>query len=316
MTAKDKFRKEFYCKNMADYTVLFNPLAGNGRGETEAKKLNLILKNDNIEFYDMTEIKSYKDFFEKLDEDKNVVIAGGDGTLNRFVNSVDEKYFSRDIYYFATGTGNDFLLDVGGRKGDVPFKINKYIVNLPTVTVNGITSKFINGIGYGIDGYCCEEGDRLRKIPGKKVNYTAIAIKGMLGKYSAKNALVTVDGVTKEYKKAWLVPTMNGRFYGGGIMPTPQQNRLNNSTLSSMVFYGSGRLKTLVIFPSIFKGEHIKHKKVIDIIRGKEIAVRFDRPAALQIDGETVLGVTEYKVRACGVGERKDCNGVEQLKIG
>lgn len=291
---------------MAVYTVLFNSLASNGKGEEEAKKLDGILAGNTVTYKNMTEIKNYGEFFDSLSEDSILVICGGDGTLNRFVNDADEKYFSRDIYYFATGTGNDFLLDIGGKKGDAPIKLNKYIVNLPVVTVNGKTSKFINGVGYGIDGYCCEEGDRLRQIPGKKIDYTAIAIKGLLGKYNPTNATVTVDGETKQYKKVWLAPTMNGRYYGGGIMPTPKQDRLNNSTVSSMVFYGSGRLRTLVIFPTIFKGEHVKHTKVIDILSGKSITVKFDRPTALQVDGETILGVTEYTVSACRSGNETE----------
>lgn len=296
---------------MADYTVLFNPLASNGKGEAEAKKLDGILAGNTLTYEDMTKIKDYGEFFGSLSRESILIVCGGDGTLNRFVNDADEKYFTRDIYYFATGTGNDFLLDIGGKKGDAPIKLNKYIVNLPTVTVNGKTSKFINGVGYGIDGYCCEEGDRLRQIPGKKIDYTAIAIKGMLGKYSPSNASVTVDGETKRYKKVWLTPTMNGRYYGGGIMPTPKQDRLNNSTVSSMVFYGSGRLRTLIIFPSIFKGEHVKHTKVIDILSGKSITVKFDRPTALQIDGETVLGVTEYTVDVCSEGGRREAESSE-----
>ena len=31
---------------------------------------------------------------------------------------------------------------------------------------------------------------------------------------------------------------------------------------------------------------------------GKEITVKFDAPRALQVDGETVLGVSEYTVKA------------------
>jgi len=76
-------------------------------------------------------------------------------------------------------------------------------------------------------------------------------------------------------------------------MPTPHQDR-SSGELSLMVFHGSGKLRTLSIFPSIFKGEHIKHEKAVTIIKGNNISVRFDRPAALQIDGETVIGVTEY----------------------
>ena len=37
---------------------------------------------------------------------------------------------------------------------------------------------------------------------------------------------------------------------------------------------------------------------MVDVLTGREISVKFDRPTALQIDGETVVGVTEYSVKA------------------
>ena len=61
-----------------------------------------------------------------------------------------------------------------------------------------------------------------------------------------------------------------------------------------MVFHGSSKLKTLMIFPSIFKGEHVKNTKYVEVIKGHDITVKFDRPTPLQIDGETIHGVTEY----------------------
>ena len=171
--------------------------------------------------------------------------------------------------------------------------------HLPTALVNGKQYKFVNGVGFGIDGYCCEEGDRQRaKKPGKKINYTNIAIKGLLGAFKPVNATVSIDGVSHEFKKVWLAPTMNGRFYGGGMMPTPDQDRQHNGTLSTLVFFGMGPLGALTIFPSIFTGEHIKHEKNCALFRGKNINVTFDRPCALQIDGETIPNVTEYTVCA------------------
>ena len=80
-------------------------------------------------------------------------------------------------------------------------------------------------------------------------------------------------------------------------MPTPKQER-NSGKLSTMVFYGSGKLKTLMVFPSLFKGEHVKHTNHVAIYEGKEITVEYDRPTALQIDGETILGVTSYTALA------------------
>ena len=107
---------------------------------------------------------------------------------------------------------------------------------------------------------------------------------------------VTVDGVKHTYKKVWLAPTMNGRCYGGGMMPTPDQDRLDpERKLSVLVYHGVGKLRALIVFPSIFKGEHLKHDKMCEVLTGHEITVEFDRPTALQIDGETVKNVTSYK---------------------
>lgn len=285
---------------MANYAIVYNPLSGNGRGEEQIKKIAELLSKDKLNYYNVTKINNINEFMEKLPDDTAFVLAGGDGTINRFVNEVDERFILNcPIYYYGIGTGNDFLIDLGIPKGSMPFLLNKYIINLPTVTVNGKTSKFINGIGYGIDGYCCEAGDEMRKIPGKKINYTAIAIKGLLFKYSPTNATVTADGETSSYKKVWLTPTMNGRYYGGGIMPTPMQDRFNNETVSTMVFHNWNRLPSLFAFPSTFKGEHVKYVNNIKIFRSKEVTVSYDRPTALQIDGETVKGVTSYTVNVC-----------------
>lgn len=142
-----------------------------------------------------------------------------------------------------------------------------------------------------------EVGDKLRETTEGNINYTAIAIKGLLFHYKPTDATVTVDGVKHKFKRVWLAPTMNGKFYGGGMMPTPNQDRTGGK-LSVMVYHNLGKLKALMVFPSIFKGEHVKHKNNIAILEGSEITVEFDRPTPLQIDGETILGISSYKTKA------------------
>lgn len=66
-----------------------------------------------------------------------------------------------------------------------------------------------------------------------------------------------------------------------------------------MVFHTPGKLKALTVFPSIFKGEHIRHTHVVEVLTGQDITVEFDRPAPLQIDGETIPDVTAYRAVAC-----------------
>ena len=275
---------------MAKGYVVYNPLAGNGQAQADARLLQVIL-NEELEYYDITRITNYEAFIGGMAQEDYLVIVGGDGTLNRFVNDTDGMEITQEIVYYPIGTGNDFAKDMG--MGENPGPITEYLKELPIVEVQGKRYRFINGVGFGIDGYCCQVGDELRKIPGKKVNYTGIAIKGLLFHFAPRNATVTVDGKEYAYKKVWIAPTMHGRYYGGGMIPTPLQDR-NSGKLSLMLFHGAGRLRTLCAFPGIFKGTHVKHKNMVAVHTGNEITVEFDRPTPLQIDGETVLNVTSY----------------------
>ena len=278
--------------------VLYNPLAASGTGTASAMKLKEKLPEKKLEFHNLleTEVAS---FLDAIGPEAAVVVCGGDGTLNHFINDAQGRLAGREVYYYATGTGNDFLRDIGAQAQDGPARIDRYLQTLPSVSVNGQTRLFLNGIGYGIDGYCCEEGDRRREAGETKINYTKIAISGLLFHYHPTGATVTVDGKTYDFKHVWLAPTMFGRFYGGGMMPAPAQNRLSEKAqVSVMIFHGFGKLRTLAVFPSIFKGEHIKHRAMVQVLTGEQIHVAFDRPTPLQIDGETVLDVTEYTVSA------------------
>jgi len=290
---------------MAKGYVIYNPLAGMGTAEEDAQLLQMVFDED-LEYYDVTRITNYAAFLSGMEKEDYLVIVGGDGTLNRFVNDTDGIALKQEIYYFPSGNDNDFAREIGANGN--PAVITQYLKNLPCVEVNGKTYRFINGVGFGIDGYCCQVGDEWKKIPGKKISYTGIAVKGLLFHFSARNAKVTVDRKMYAYKKVWIAPTMHGKYYGGGMIPAPEQDR-DSGKLSLMLFHGAGRLRTLCVFPSIFKGEHVKHKNMVAVHTGREITVEFDRPTPLQIDGETVLNVTRYTARAavCSAEWGEEC---------
>lgn len=271
---------------------MYNPLAGQGAGEVEARLLEMIICDD-LKFIDITKVTNYAAFLGGMEEGDYLIIVGGDGTLNRFANDTRGIPFFGEILYFPMGTGNDFARDLGKETPCPPFAITGYLKHLPTVEVKGKRYRFLNGVGFGIDGYCCQVGDEKRHSPEKKVNYTTIAIGGILGRFSPRTANVTVDGKKYTYQKVWIAPTMYGRYYGGGMMAAPEQTR-GGETLSLVLFHGGGRLRTLLAFPGIFQGTHIRNKKLVAIHTGREITVEFDRPTPLQIDGETILDVTQY----------------------
>ena len=278
--------------------ILFNPLAGSGGCKDKMSALKFEGETNAV-YYDITRDGGYKDLLSQLEPEDKIVLCGGDGTLNSFINGIDGLYIKNDILFFAGGSGNDFLNDIGETASLKPIKINDYIKNLPTVTINGKAYRFINGIGLGVDGYCCKEVNRIHKEKNKKANYALIALKGLLKAYTPVNATVTVDGETVSYKKVWLASAMKGKYFGGGIGIAPDQNRFEeDGTVTCLVGHDLSRLKVIWLFTLIFKGTHTKHVKYVAVKKCHEIKVEFDRPTPMQIDGETIPDVTSYIVTA------------------
>ncbi|MCQ2801667.1 MAG: diacylglycerol kinase family protein [Bacilli bacterium] len=284
---------------MSKYIVLFNGKADNGTGLENAKKLQDMLKDDELEYVDLVGKDDFAALVKGYAKDQKFILSGGDGTINYFINHIDEKDIPESFYYYPAGTGNDFYHDISERENSNGIiQINKYLKNLPVCEVNGKTYKFLDNVGYGIDGYCCEAADILKaKKPNKPINYTGIAIKGLLFHFSNKTAKVTVDGKEYNFKHVWLAPVMKGKYYGGGMIPCPAQDR-NSDTLSVLVWHQRGRLGTLINFPNIFKGAHLKNKKHCEVLTGKHIVVEFTKPCAAQVDGETELNVSKIECKA------------------
>ena len=275
--------------------VLYNPLSGTTNKDEIESHFNSIYQEEKLEFIDATSITNHKEFLESTNG-ADLVICGGDGTLNKLINYTRGINYTNTILYYPSGTGNDFLREITTEEVIKPIDITSYLKNLPTVIVNDKEYNFLNGVGFGIDGYCCEKGDELKAKGKKKINYTSIAIMGLLFHYKPTDAIVIVDGKEYKFKKVWIAPTMHGKYYGGGMIPTPEQKR-GSGELSTMIFHGSGKLKTLMIFPSIFKGEHVKNTNHVTVFKGKEITVKFDEARSIQIDGETILNIKEYTAK-------------------
>lgn len=277
------------------YAILYNPHSCGENGLKIAREIESLMQG-SFTYHDMTKIDSLNNFIESLPEDTSVVLTGGDGSLNSFVNNIDTDT-EKNIYFYASGSGNDFARDIGFKKRSKPIVINQYIKNLPTANIKNKTYKFLNCVGSGMDGYCCGEVERLRALSKRRGNYLYAAIKALLFAYKPSTAYVTVDGKAYTFENTWLVPTMNGRFFGGGFMAAPDQDRQNaDGTLSLVAMHSKNFFKIVTAFLLIMKGKHTIMKSMIKVIKGHEISVRLSRSATLQIDGETIPDVTEYTI--------------------
>ena len=276
--------------------LLLNPLANNSKGEQDARQW-AAENNVECEFTSLLDIKDMKAFFDGLKEDDEVILTGGDGTINRFANDVYGYELKNPVYYIKCGSGNDFYRDNEHLAVDGKIDIRPMMKNLPLITVKGIQRRFVNGIGYGIDGETCRIGDIQRATSDKPVSYSNIAIKLLLGSYKLKKATVDVDGKVSTFENVWMASTMKGRFYGGGMMVAPAQDRFKeDGTVSVVTLYKKNRLVTLMRFPSLNKGEHVLKKDWVTVQTGKKVTVSFDQPCALQIDGDVIEDVLTYTV--------------------
>lgn len=274
--------------------LLYNPFADkNGKVKSNDKFYKLYKDTyPNIKELDFTKI-NFLEFSKSINEDDIVILSGGDGTLNVFANSFKKYPFNAKVLYFASGTGNDFMRDIN-KEGLID--LIPYIDNLPYAIVNNEKRYYFNNVSFGLDGTVCEMAEKY-KLKNKKFSYKKIAATQLLFKYKTCNAKVNVDGVEHEFKNVWLAPTLNGRFVGGGMMLAPNQDRFSDD-ISLVVIHDSSRLTTAIAFKSIFKGEHLKkYPQYVSVYKGKSIKVEFDRPNAVQLDGEVILNVTSYETK-------------------
>jgi len=185
---------------LTEFTVLYNPHSGGGKGLNIAKEIEYFMGDNNYNYVDITAIPDFDEFFSSLSSDVNIILTGGDGTLNSFINKANVNEIKNSVYFYASGSGNDFARDIKFKKRTKPIIINNYIKNLPIAHIDGKDYKFINCVGSGMDGYCCGEVERLRALSKRRANYLYAAIKALLYAYKPCTANVTVDGKDYTFK--------------------------------------------------------------------------------------------------------------------
>ncbi len=275
--------------------ILFNRLANGGKGEEGIDAVQAAYAAQNPETLDITSLDTAA-FFAKLTAEDQVILCGGDGTIHRLVNDLGGQCPAVPVYIWKFGTGNDFLRDAALLEGrtEIPQKmlLNDYMPWLAAAEAEGQLRYYLNGCSLGVDAVVCAMMEENRHKP-RKSGYAATALRSFFQKYKPIHGRVTVDGETREYKDIWMAASMNGHFQGGGMKFAPEQDR-RGDTLCCMVWHGTTALGTLLRFPTVIPGKHVKFKDVCDIRFGREITVELDEPTVMQLDGEVIRGVSRY----------------------
>lgn len=278
------------------YYILFNPNSNTGNNLKVNKKIkkliNKLKKIDSCYVINMFEINQKEDIFlRQCKPEDHVVICGGDGTLDQFINRVSLDSIQCKLFLFPCGSGNDFARDY--KKHNNMIQINDILKKLPTVKVNNDeVYKFINGVGMGIDAHVCRSKNQYKFSQVNK-SYFVISINS-LKTFRPYSLDIEADGTIKHYDNVWFAVCNHGRYMGGGMKVCPTAKR-EDEYLDVCVAHKYNLFKLVLLFPFIYLGLHVKFKN-IDYFKCKKIKFIPDGCNISQRDGEVLDYIRELEV--------------------
>lgn len=255
--------------------ILCNPLAGVGKAITLARQIanelskqqirhELIMENWPVAFTGFTD----------------VWIAGGDGTLNYFINRYPG--IELPLVIFKGGTGNDFHWLLYGTQ-TLEEQLQVALQGRPKpIDIGKCNDRyFINGAGIGFEGEVARALTGKKKLPGKTSFFITI-LKKIFG-YSCKEYVIQSSEYKKSGKKL-LVDISNGRRAGGGFHIAPEA-RADDGLFDVVIAGPLTVLQRLRYLPVIEKGKHLS-LKVITHFHTQKICIESDMPIQYHLDGE------------------------------
>ena len=255
--------------------IVCNPLAGSGRA--------VLLTGEIVDELSKKEI-AFNLFKEKWPENfegfTDVIIVGGDGTLNFFINHYPE--IRLPLVIFNGGTGNDvhFVL-YGNRSFSEKLHIALTASAKPIDAGRCNNRYFINGVGIGIEGAVAKGLMGKNKKPGKATFMVAILKKIFFFKSKI------YKGVADEYNgegRHLMISVMNGHRAGGGFYIAPN-SAIDDGLLDVVIVDKLSPFLRLRWLPVIEKGKHL-HLPFINYFRTKKIVFTSTELIQAHLDGE------------------------------
>jgi diacylglycerol kinase (ATP) len=274
------------------HVFIFNSLAGNGDFKNiieyiESKKntldCDLLVTKTKDEVY--AALKKYK----KNNIELRIYSIGGDGTLNGILNGIKKIGNNASIAVLPLGTGNDF--------SHMIYTKNKFdIKNLIEDLINGINRKtdigivngryFLNISSVGFDSDVVLNSVKLKNkifFPSK-LSYLGGIFLTLFNKKNY-NFEIDIDGILFSGEYLFIV-IANGKFYGGGITPSPQAS-ISDGLFDICMAENLSIPKIIKLLPLYKIGKHI-HLKEVTMKTCKKISIKSSTEFGLNIDGDIV----------------------------
>ena len=286
--------------------IIFNSRSKKSLIELEKIENELKLMMLSYKVLKTSKKKNANDLMNEVTGDDLIVI-GGDGTINEVINN----YHGKEFIYLAYGSGNDLARSIKFNRNIEISKLldsNKYI-EYDVGVVND--RKFCSGfdIGFNADIIKRANGSRLKKYLGKYI-YLLEGVIGIirLKKYKAK---ILWDAGKIDTDKLYLLNVMIQPYEGGGIKFAPNATGQDN-TFHVMIMENMTVITFIYNYLCLLLKRHDKLKN-IKHIRTHRLIIKTNQKY-FQIDGELVNNTEQlelsciskfYKLKRLEINEKK-----------
>lgn len=305
------------------YHFIVNPNARTGKGEKIWHMVETQLDAAGVDYsvYFTEHPRHGTELARKLTFDdipRNMVVIGGDGTMNEVVNGiVNPKNLT--LGYIPAGSSNDLARSLGIPSDplealDIILKPGSFMeMDIGVTRCGDVDRRFAVSSGVGYDAAVCHLAinsgfkKKLNKVRLGKLTYFGIALQQLFVR-KPFGATLILDG-TKEYKfnKVVFMAVHNQRYEGGGFKFCPEA-RSDDGILDVIVADSLPPLRIAMLLPKAMKGEHIG-KKGIYTFKASKVELKCDSPQPVHLDGEiggvlseVTVGLLEEKVRIITAG--------------
>ena len=272
---------------MSGPLVLLNPHAAGGRATRLIGPLEAALKGTRARLAVADTIAAAEANLFALPRHSRVVVAGGDGSLQRLLPALLAQ--DHELALLPCGTGNDTARAFGVHRMRWPDALG-FALNAPARRIDagavehgGTRTPFISSLCAGFDAAV---GERALRAPGwlrGMPRYLWATLAEILALRSHR-VRVTADGALVHEGAVLFASTLNTPSYGSG-MPAAPAACIDDGRLDLLLAGRFGRLGTLCMMPLLLSGQHQRHPRVL-ARRFEQVQIESDTPMPVAADGE------------------------------
>lgn len=219
---------------------------------------------------------------------EEIIVAGGDGTLNEVINGIADHFSHIRLGIIPLGTGNDFARSLGlpaVLKENVDVLLAGHTAFVDLVRAQSEQRRyFANVSAGGFSGLVDEKlTPELKKTWGPLAYLRSAA--AALPRLQAYGTIVELDGQRLDVV-VYNVVVANGRYVAGGLPIAPEAN-LYDGQLDVVLIESKPAADMALLVAQILLGKHLENAAVVHE-RAARVTVRSDPGMWFNVDGELI----------------------------